>query len=290
MKLKTWLTIAAGLIPFVACAPAKTIKPIDPVGTVIGNYCKNVIEESMGKIVFAETKEERNKFFNDLNECIELPESYEALEDKLVKEGYVFRKNLFGKVTKPIRKVVDSGKEYDVVTYEPLIAKENFFDNPNAFGVYGKIFVNENAVKNLVDEVFERNKLNDANVFPTRINAKFYNSLKGKNDDETRQNLFNNILENYVQHELEHYRNNDQEGMNVSSEIKAYVGSFVKSPSYIVFMDLDFAIYAKDEYYGKTAEKIFDLFEVHGVPKEKIPEMSLQELKKVAEEIYRGLN
>jgi hypothetical protein len=289
MKLKNWILAAGFLVPFVACAPANTVKPNDPVGNVISNYCKNIIEESVSKFAFEENKEERMKLLNDLNKCIEVPETHEELEDKLVKSGYVYRKNLFGKVTKPVKKIVDNGKEYDVVTYKPLEIKKNSFDDPYAFSVYGKIFVNENAIKSIADKVLELYKSKELDVFPVRINARFYDSLKGRNDEETRQNIYNNIMENYIQHELEHFRNNDKEGFNVPNEVKAYIGSFIKAQSYNIFIDLDEFIQTKDTNYGKAAERIFDLFKIHGVPKEKIPEMSLQELKKVAEEIYKEL-
>ncbi len=288
MKLKNWLIAAGFLVPFVACTPAKAVNPDDPVGNVIGNYCKNIIEESMGKFVFTKSREEKIKLVKDLSKCIEVPETHEELEQKLINEGYIYRQNLFGKITEPIKTVVDNGNKYDVIIYKPLTSIDNSFDNPSAFNVYRKIFVNEKAVKDLVGGVFELYKVKDLDVFSVRINKKFYNSLKGKDDKETWQNLYNDIFENYVQHELEHLRNKD-EGNNVPSEVKAYVGSFIRAPSYNTFIDLDYLEGVKDSICGKAGKRIFDLFEVHGVPKKKIPDMSLEELKKVAEEIYKEL-
>ncbi len=292
MKLKNWLLTAGFLLPFVANAPAlasSPAKPNDPVGNVIGNYCNNIIENSMKRFVVEDNREEKIKLVEELSRCVEIPETHEELENELIdKWGYFYRQNLLGKLTKPIRKAVDNGNKYDVIMYEPLTSAGTSLDNPNAFNLYGRIFIDDKKMKSLTNGVFELYKSKDVDFFPAKVNARFYESMKGKNDEETRQNIYNNLVESYVQHEIEHLRNEDK-NMNVPGEVKAYVGSFVRAPSYNVIMDLDYFIQIKDSYYGKAAERIFDLFEVHGVPKEKIPDIPLEELKKTAEEIYKEL-
>jgi len=288
MKLKEWLLIALGSVPFIACPPAAA-KAEDKIGDIISSYCNNVIENSMEKFVVEGNREEKTKMLvKELSECVEVPETHEELENRLINEGYIYRQNIFGRITKPIRKVIDNKNQYDIIMYEPLTPIDNSLDNPNAFNLFGKIFVNDKTMKSLVDGIFELYKSKDLDFFPAKVNARLYESMKGKNDEETRKNIYNNLIENYIQHEIEHIRNKD-ETMNAPSEAKAYIGSFVRAPSYNVFMDLDYSIQVKDKNYGKAAERIFDLFEVHGISKEKIPEMSLEELKKTAEEIYKEL-
>ncbi len=273
MKLKNWL-IAGGIIA--ALAASAVHKKL--------NYCQNHIEDVMKKYVMA-SPQERGEMYGEFGECLKVPDTIEEFLQELEDKGYVCTDGFFGKITEPIRTITDNGKEYKVIMYNSIADRRNI----TATHSVNRILLDKKFIDGEVSDIVQWGESNTPNNdISAKLKLQFYNSQKGENNKEARSNIYNSIVENYTQHEMEHIRNGDRES-TVNAEIKADLKSLIKAPSYNTFIDLDSFEAEGSPIYSETAKRIFDEFEKHGVPKEKIPETSLEELSRVAGEIYREL-
>jgi hypothetical protein len=274
MKLKKWLIIAAGIISLGSIASAHCGE----------TKCQRKIEEVMKKYVMV-SPEEREKMYGDFGECLKVPGTLEEFLQKLENEGYASKNEFLGKITKPIEILVDGGREYKVITYKPIVDPNKYI----ATNYLNRILINEGDVNKIVERIMKLVKSGrNPEDISDKLGISMYLSQKGADNNETASNLYSNIAQNYAQHELRHVKNHD-EASNAVNETKAYLFSLARSPSYNAFIDLHWLTQREMPVYTETARRIFKEFADRGLPIEKIPETSLDEIKAVAGEIYKEL-
>jgi len=274
MKKSIYVFIVLGLVPLIALALTQGKE----------TKCQKQIEKVMKRYVMV-TPQEREAMYNDFGGCFQVPDTLDEFLQKMEDQGYASKNEFLGKITKPIEIIVDGDRKYKLITYKPIIdPKRNIATN-----YLNRILINEEDLNKRIDIIMKTGS-SDRNLdnFSDMLSKSLYLSQKGSDNTETRNNLYSNIAQNYVQHELEHIRNHDEES-DVKNETKAYLYSLARSPSYNTFFDLYWLTQKEIPIYTETANKIFKEFSDRGLPKEKIPETTLDEIKAIAGDIYRGI-